>query len=201
MRELTLILASTPKMGIGLSGTLPWPSLKKEMAYFARVTKRSPSPNVQNVVIMGRKTWDSIPAKFRPLPDRLNIVVSRSIGGVEKREDKSLWAGSLEKALQWVGEDGKGKAGRVFVIGGAEIYKAALGLRETRRVLLTRVEREWECDAVFPLELKEGGEWQRVEQQKMDEWVGEEVPRGRQVEKEGTDDETGYEFEMWERVD
>ncbi|KAK4202721.1 putative dihydrofolate reductase [Triangularia verruculosa] len=203
MRELTLILASTPKMGIGLSGTLPWPSLKKEMAYFARVTKRSPSPTVQNAVIMGRKTWDSIPAKFRPLPNRLNIVISRSISSIEKREDTSLWAGSLEKALQWVdGEEEE--VGRVFVIGGAEIYRAALGLKEARRVLLTRVDREWECDAFFPLELKEdgeGGEWRRAGQEEMDAWVGEEVPRGRQVEKAGTEEETGYEFEMWERVD
>ncbi|KAK0748686.1 hypothetical protein B0T21DRAFT_380459 [Apiosordaria backusii] len=203
MRELTLILASTPKMGIGLSGTLPWPTLKKEMAYFARVTKRSPAPSVQNAVIMGRKTWDSIPVKFRPLPNRVNIVVSRSINmnSIEKKEDKSLWAGSLEKALECV--DGKeGEVGRVFVIGGAEVYRAALGLRETKRVLLTRVDREWECDAFFPLELSEEEKgWRRVGQEEMDRWVGEEVPRGRQVEREGTGEETGYEFEMWERVD
>ncbi|KAK4173942.1 dihydrofolate reductase-like domain-containing protein [Triangularia setosa] len=204
MRELTLILATTPKMGIGLAGTLPWPSLKKEMAYFARVTKRLVPPSQsaqQNAVIMGRKTWDSIPPRFRPLPNRLNIVISRSINTIEKREDQSLWAGSLEKALQWVDEEEGDKVGRVFVIGGAEIYKAALGLKEARRVLLTRVEREWECDAFFPLELTEREEgWRRVGQEEMDGWVGEEVPKGRQVEKEGTGEETGYEFEMWERV-
>ncbi|KAK0669622.1 putative dihydrofolate reductase [Cercophora samala] len=204
MRDLTLILASTPKMGIGLSNALPWPTtLKKEMAYFARVTKRAPSPSVQNAVVMGRKTWDSIPPRFRPLPDRINIVISRSISTIEKKEDKAIWAGSLEKALQWVDTEGEGQVGRVFVIGGAEIYKAALGLKEARRVLLTRVEREWECDVFFPIKLEEDGEggWKRVGQEQMDEWVGEEVPRGRQVEKEGTEEETGYEFEMWERVD
>ena len=79
---LTLILAATPNLGIGNSGGLPWPQLKKEMGFFARVTKRtSPSTSTEgvkkmNAVLMGRKTWESIPPKFRPLKDRLNIVIT-----------------------------------------------------------------------------------------------------------------------------
>jgi dihydrofolate reductase len=97
-----------------------------------------------------------------------------------------------------VGEVGEG---RVFVIVGDELYGAALGLRETRRVLLTRVRSAgFECDAFFPVRLEEGGEgeaeWRRSGQEEMDGWVGEEVPRGVQCEA-GTE----YEFEMWERVD
>ncbi|KAK4186536.1 dihydrofolate reductase-like domain-containing protein [Podospora australis] len=183
--ELTLIVAATREMGIGLSGTLPWTGLKKEMAYFARVTKRlaSPQQKCQNAVIMGRKTWDSIPEKFRPLPGRLNVVVSRSVPTVQEKvldgegKKKVVWAGSLEGALKYLqtpeqekGEEGQGEEEaekrRVFVIGGAEIYKAALRLKEARRILLTRVQRGFECDVFFPVKLTEegaqgraGGEW------------------------------------------
>ncbi|KPM34062.1 hypothetical protein AK830_g12506, partial [Neonectria ditissima] len=72
--ELTLIVAATRTMGIGANGGMPWTGLRKEMQYFARVTTRLPpqAPSTAvNAVIMGRKTWDSIPAKFRPLKDRL----------------------------------------------------------------------------------------------------------------------------------
>lgn len=91
-------------------------------------------------------------------------------------------------------------SGRVFVIGGAQIYRAALEMREARRVLLTRVRTAFECDTFFPLCLPESGVaekgWRRSGQAEMDAWLGEEVPRGVQ-EEAGTE----YEFEMWERVD
>ena len=74
MTRLTLIVAATLQNGIGQSGRLPW-RLPQEMAYFARVTTAAPEGNV-NAVIMGRNTWESIPAKFKPLQKRLNLVVS-----------------------------------------------------------------------------------------------------------------------------
>lgn len=74
--SLTVIVAATKSNGIGQSGKLPW-RLSKEMAYFARVTSSAPDGQ-KNAVIMGRKTWESIPAKFRPLSKRFNIVVSHN---------------------------------------------------------------------------------------------------------------------------
>jgi dihydrofolate reductase len=150
---------------------------------------------MQNAVIMGRKTWESIPARFRPLPGRLNVVISRSLGQ-KPSEGGVVVAGSLEEALQEL-RGRAGGVGRVFVIGGAQIYGAALERREARRVLLTRVRSEFECDTFFPVALEEGeGRWRRSGQEEMDGWVGEEVPRGVQSEA-GAE----YEFEMWERVD
>ncbi|KAL2201396.1 dihydrofolate reductase-like domain-containing protein [Corynascus similis CBS 632.67] len=209
--ELTLIVAATQQMGIGRNGTLPWTGLRKEMAYFARITKRL-QPK-QNAVVMGRKTWESIPERFRPLPGRWNVVISRSAaasGGLAAASSSSssasgndgmvTMAGSLEEALRHLGGKPGGVVGRVFVIGGAQIYRAALELKEARRVLLTRVRTDFECDTFFPIRLDETDAaekgWRRSGQEEMDAWVGEEVPRGLQVEA-GTE----YEFEMWERVD
>ena len=70
-----LVVAYTRKMGIGNNGTLPWPRLSKDMAHFVDKTKTAP-PGMMNAVVMGRKTWDSIPLALRPLKDRYNIVVT-----------------------------------------------------------------------------------------------------------------------------
>ncbi|OTA60411.1 dihydrofolate reductase [Hypoxylon sp. EC38] len=205
--ELTLIVAATRNMGIGRNGTLPWTGLKKEMAYFARVTKRlEPTTTASmNAVIMGRKTWDSIPPKFRPLKGRLNIVVSRSHSSPKRQVDTGLpteegpvRVGSLEQALEHL--KSAGKVGRAFVIGGAQIYGAALELKEAKRVLLTRVlSPDFECDTFFPLDLGEDSPksgWVKKSKDELDTWTGETVPEGVQ-EENGTQ----YEFQMWERVD
>ncbi|KAK1781727.1 dihydrofolate reductase-like domain-containing protein [Copromyces sp. CBS 386.78] len=210
--ELTLVLAATRDMGIGLNGGLPWTGLKKEMAYFARVTKRLPGQltgtKALNAVIMGRKTWDSIPPKFRPLKGRLNIVISRSVTSVPSASEKlesdegPVMASSLEQAINYLRQQQQRehKVGKVFVIGGGQIYGAALVLPKevSKRILLTRVlSPEFECDTFFSFELKDeaaGSEWERKSKEELNEFVGEEVPEGVQVEN-GTE----YEFQMWER--
>ncbi|KAI5855579.1 dihydrofolate reductase-like domain-containing protein [Durotheca rogersii] len=217
--ELTLIVAATRSMGIGRRGGLPWTDLRKEMAYFARVTKRpaasdsarSAAAPPLNVVVMGRKTWDSIPPRFRPLRGRLNLVVSRSASTSSpppEGPEGPVFVASLENALDYltVPSDDHGISAhappsprRVFVIGGAQIYAAALRLPGARRVLLTRVlEPEYECDVSFPLALADGGGsgWVRRSKEELDAWTGEAVPEG--VQEEG---ETRYEFQMWEKTD
>ncbi|KAI0166270.1 dihydrofolate reductase [Xylariaceae sp. FL1272] len=210
--ELTLVVAATRSMGIGRAGTLPWTGLNKEMAYFARVTKRvssdDPSQNV-NAVIMGRKTWDSIPPKFRPLKGRLNIVISRShteppLPSVDLNTE-AVKVSSLEQAIEYLKSSPTAPPmAKVFVIGGAQIYGAALQLKEARRVLLTRVLSDFDCDTFFPLKLSEDssdvesgkGKWVRKSKAELDHWAGEAVPEGIQEESH-----TQYEFQMWERVD
>ena len=194
------------------------------MAYFARTTLRAPPSHI-NALLMGRKTWESIPARLRPLKGRVNVVVTRrgeelfgkEEGGNGKKGVEGPWAvGSLREGWEVLGrvlggegdgapdEEGKEggplKLGRVFVIGGAEIYAAALGMPNCRRVLLTRVWTEFECDTFFPVRLGggQGGKsaegWVQRSKQELDGWVGEVVPPGRREEK-GVE----WEFEMWER--
>jgi hypothetical protein len=77
MSRVTLIVAATTNNGIGQAGKLPW-RLPQEMQYFARVTTGEPDgKGKKNAVVMGRATWESIPRRFRPLPGRINFVVSR----------------------------------------------------------------------------------------------------------------------------
>lgn len=161
-----------------------------------------------NAVIMGRKTWDSIPPKFRPLKGRLNIVISRSFPSPSSEpaslETDSVKASSLEQAISYLRSRPQGTLGRVFVIGGGQIYASALEIKEAKRVILTKVMSDFECDTHFSLKLSDDDEgqgesdtgWVKRSKGELDAWAGETVPEGVQVEN-GTE----YEFHMWERRD
>jgi dihydrofolate reductase len=165
-------------------------------------------PEGTNAVIMGRKTWESIPPKFRPLKGRTNFVISRSAPQLPSSpsritQDEGAYrvptvADALNVLTAKNAQEGKTEAvGRAFIIGGAEIYKLSLGLKEAKRVLLTRVLNEFECDTFFPLTLQgEEGEhgWRKRSKEELDKWIGENVLEGIQLEN-GTE----YVFEMWER--
>jgi dihydrofolate reductase len=210
---LTLILAATPNLGIGNSGGLPWPQLKKEMGFFARVTKRtSPSPSMEsskkvNAVLMGRKTWDSIPPKFRPLKDRLNIVITSKpdvfMTKLDKKTDVEgpMVCSSVLDAISQLESQHKNnlpspniQLDKVFVIGGATIYNAALELPQTKRILLTKVHKEFECDTFFPINLDETTIWRNASREEVQEFTGEEIQEGG-IEEQGIK----FEFCMYER--
>lgn len=158
---------------------------------------------------MGRKTWQSLPPKARPLKGRLNVVVSRDVQALGLREEEEegvIGVGGVEEGLRLLaernreGEGGKESVlGRVFVIGGAEIYRKVLGMGCCERILWTRVGGGWECDVWFPggvLEEGEGGGggWVRRSGEEMERWVGEEGVGG--VKREG---EVVFETFMLER--
>jgi dihydrofolate reductase/thymidylate synthase len=144
MRNFDIVVAADAKLGIGKNGTLPW-KLPGDMAYFKRVTSETSAPDMRNAVIMGRKTWESIPPKFRPLPNRLNIVLSR--GNVDL-PDHVLLAHNLEQALQLAANDATVE--NVFVIGGGEIFAAALNHAACRRLYLTDIHSDFACDVFLP---------------------------------------------------
>src|SRR5438045_636666 len=108
-----------------------------------------------NAVIMGRKTWDSVPERFRPLKGRLNVVLSRSNPAVawdgSGTDQEPVNLSSLTTALEGLAQSRD--VDRAFVIGGAEIYRTALQAPETKRILLTRVLTDFECDTSFPINL------------------------------------------------
>lgn len=153
---------------------------------------------------MGRKTWESIPPKFRPLKGRLNIVISRSFRTPPEEpislETDPLKASSLQQAITYLRGRPQGTLGRVLVIGGGQIYTSALEMKEARRILLTKVMTDFECDTQFSLKLSdEGGSapgWVKRSKDELDAWAGGSIPEGVQVEND-----IRYEFQMWERTD
>jgi len=221
-RILTLIVATTKDLGIGKDGGLPWPQLKREMGYFARVTKRRPSSLPEhtksiNAVVMGRKTWDSIPPKFRPLKGRLNVVISRSMkheAAHDEVQEGPMIVGSLEAAMHALQEHGKDSQaeklaiGDIFVIGGSSIYDSALALPQAKRVLLTKIKSpEYDCDTYFPVNLdaeqaKEDG-WQRKSWAQLVDFAGGETVVGGEdvLEGEGclSEGEVKWEYCLYER--
>ena len=139
--KLGLLYARSRNGVIGQGNAMPW-HLPEDLAHFKQVTMGCP-------VIMGRKTWDSLPPKFRPLPGRRNIVVTRQ---ADWEAEGALRAESVAKALALCGD-----APQAWVTGGSEIYRMALPLADT--VLVTEIDADYEGDAFAP-EL--GAEWHEV---------------------------------------
>lgn len=156
-RSFVVIVAATAgSLGIGKNGALPW-RLAADMAYFKRCTSTPSTANKVNAVIMGRKTWQSIPDRFRPLQGRRNVVLSRN---PKAREDlllpeDVLIAGSLSEALGLLSLPPHAvDVDKVFVIGGGSVYTEAVASKLCEKVLLTSVRdldgRFEDCDVHFP---------------------------------------------------
>lgn len=128
---LTLIAAIARNGVIGMDNRLPW-HLPADLKHFKTLT-------AGHAVIMGRKTWESLPEKFRPLPGRQNIVVTRNTAYAASGASV---ASSLPDALATATGD------EAFVIGGAELYQAALPLAD--RLQFTEIDAEFEGDTWFP---------------------------------------------------
>jgi len=208
------VVATERSRGIGKDGGLPW-KLPGDMAYFKALTSTTRDGKRVNAVVMGRKTWDSIPDKFRPLPGRLNVVLSRSFGApgdadendgrralsanatnianntnalgsstianntngnnvgdraIDDADDSAtlrreeaaarggprlpkgvLGAGSLRAAMELLASpEHSNRVETTFVIGGAQVYEAAIASPECTALHVTHIDADAECDAFFP---------------------------------------------------
>ncbi len=149
MKQFSIIAAIDQQMGIGKNGTLPW-HLPEDLKYFNNVTKKT-EPDKENAVIMGRRTWESLPEKFRPLPDRINAVISSN--SELELPDGVLHFDSLDAALTAMSTSSK--IDQIFVIGGAKLYEEAVLHPELERIYLTRIESTFDCDTFFPDQIPE----------------------------------------------
>ena len=143
--DFDIVVAADEKGGIGKGPDLPW-KLPGDTKFLKRITTETSARNLRNAVIMGRKTFETIPPRFRPLKGRLNVVVTRNRS--YEAPDGVLVVTGIDEALTRIGQDASVE--RVFVLGGGEIYALALGMGACRRVYLTRVEGDFGCDAFFP---------------------------------------------------
>uniref|UniRef100_A0A4X1T6N5 dihydrofolate reductase n=3 Tax=Sus scrofa TaxID=9823 RepID=A0A4X1T6N5_PIG len=120
-----------------------------EYKYFQRMTTTSSVEGKQNLVIMGRKTWFSIPEKNRPLKDRINIVLSRELK--EPPQGAHFLAKSLDDALKLTEQpELKNKVDMVWIVGGSSVYKEAMNKPGHIRLFVTRIMKEFESDTFFP---------------------------------------------------
>lgn len=128
-----MIAAMARNNCIGVDGDLPW-DIPEDMAHFRRVTKGKP-------VIMGRKTWESLPEAVRPLPGRTNIIITRQTDYTVP--DGVLVFSDMQEAIQT-----QSTAEEIMIIGGAQIY--AMGMPFADRLYITHVDRDVDGDTFFP---------------------------------------------------
>ncbi|MDB5861053.1 MAG: folA [Ramlibacter sp.] len=143
--KLGVIYARARNGVIGKGNAMPW-HLPEDLAHFKQTTLGAP-------VLMGRKTWDSLPPKFRPLPGRRNIVITRQPDWHAQGAER---AGTLEDAIALCGD-----VPAAWVTGGAEIYQLALPLAST--AVVTEIEADFEGDAYAP---RLGPHWQEVDRER-----------------------------------
>jgi dihydrofolate reductase len=177
LKPFSLVVATAKNGGIGLEGGFPWPFIKKDLAHFARVTKctnlaltsselaaqtaiyhaadifESSTTDLQNVLIMGRKTYESLPANMQPLPDRLNFILTANKDYQPKCKDGATPPRvfpSMEAALEAASFEPN--VGEIFVIGGHNLYAKSLSEFEhlCKLVIRTRINKDFKADVMMP---------------------------------------------------
>ncbi|XP_067295096.1 dihydrofolate reductase [Pseudorasbora parva] len=150
-RILSCIVAVCPDMGIGKNGNLPWHPIRlsNEFKHFQKMTMTPSVEGKKNVVIMGRKTWFSIPPQNRPLKNRINVVLSRELKTAP--EGAHYLASDLSSALKLLDSSELEKhVDQVWVIGGSTLYKEVMEGSGPRRLFVTRVLKQFDCDTFIP---------------------------------------------------
>ncbi|HZH86652.1 MAG TPA: dihydrofolate reductase [Brumimicrobium sp.] len=151
--KCALIVAMGKHREIGKDNDLLW-KLPRDMQFFKETTQG-------HIVVMGRKNWESIPEKFRPLPNRKNIVISRN---ADYRPKGALLITDLKDLNQHLDPDKK-----CFIIGGAQIYQLALEQDLIDEIYVTQVQETFEADTYFPFI-----DWENWEEEDLLEYKNDE---------------------------
>ncbi|XP_010429077.1 PREDICTED: bifunctional dihydrofolate reductase-thymidylate synthase 1-like isoform X2 [Camelina sativa] len=149
-RSYQVVIAATRDMGLGMDMKLPW-DLPFEYEFFQRVTTRTSDPKKRNATIMGRKSWDSTPLEHRPLPGRLNIVLTKSTCLDIATDENVLVCSSMESALELLATAPYSLSiETVFVIGGGELLRNYMNASGCDAINLTEIDISVPCDAFAP---------------------------------------------------
>ena len=135
--KILMIVAMDEQGNIGYNGSLPW-KLSADMSRFRTLT----IADGFNAVIMGRKTWDSLPEKYKPLPERLNIVMSRNTSWKNENAESALYPGRAKEIAYANGCD------ECWIIGGAQIYN--MYLDRVDEIHITKVHTLDSGNIIFP---------------------------------------------------
>ncbi|KAH7644307.1 serine/threonine protein kinase-like protein [Dermatophagoides farinae] len=153
-KKIALVAACCRSNGIGKDGNLPW-RLRSEMDFFTRITSTvlDSAPGLagdeqvkKNAVIMGTRTYMSIPPSFRPLKNRVNVVLSRTIN--EAPAGVEFLFRSLDEAVKKLSE--MPNIDQLYVIGGSEVYNESVARSDCDLIFLTKIDADFDCDRFFP---------------------------------------------------
>lgn len=137
---MNIIVAYCKNRGIGLANRLPW-RLRKDMEHFKNLT----IGDGNNAVIMGRKTWESLPDRFKPLPKRVNIILSRTMD--PHHSDRVHIFPDIISAKQFCEQH---DYSQVWILGGQKIYEQFIGDNDVQNIFVTHIDKHFPCDAFFP---------------------------------------------------
>jgi len=146
MKDFSIIIAVDNENGIGAANDLAW-NIPEDRKYFRDVTTKTKDPKKQNAVIMWRKTWESIPKKYRPFSKRQNYILSRSYKNWAKNASWAFEFSDIESCLKQVGK--RKDIENIFVIGWAQIYNQVLKHPHFKRAHVTRIYHKYHCDTFF----------------------------------------------------
>lgn len=147
MLDFSIVVAHDKNRGIGKNNDLVW-NIPEDMSYFKQLTTTTEDPNKQNIVIMGRKTYESIPSQFRPLSKRHNIIISSST--VYNNQNVATCT-SIESALKlskslYIAN----QIERIFCIGGSQLYQSMIKDITCTKLYITMIHDKFDCDCYFP---------------------------------------------------
>lgn len=141
--KVYIIAGVDEEFGLGKQGDLAW-KLQKDMDHFKTVTTNVEETTATNAVIMGRTTWESLPASVQPLPDRFNIVLTTDVNFQPKGAEV---ARTIDDALDAADLD---EIETIFIIGGAKVYEEAINHEAVDGIYLTHISGTHDCDVFFP---------------------------------------------------
>jgi dihydrofolate reductase / thymidylate synthase len=150
-KRVNLIVAVDSRWGIAKNGRIPW-DIKEDKNFFTDVTKRIYGENKMNAMILGKNSWKEITPNYRGLKDRINVVVSSTMTQEElildnETKTPSYLCSTFDHALQLCQ---KLDCGKIFICGGVNIYKEAMDKKILDEIYLTKIDHDYETDAIFP---------------------------------------------------
>lgn len=149
--DIVVCIDQDNKIGSSKTNSIPW-RLPEDLKHFKTITTQTSKKEYVNAVIMGRKTWESIPPRFRPLPDRINIIVSTTLEAPPTDAKDTFVANSYQAAISLT--DDFPNIDNTFIIGGSSLYNMAVTDKRLRHVYLSRYQASHpEADVLFPTEI------------------------------------------------
>ncbi len=154
MKNFSMIIAVDNANWIWKNNTLAW-KLSADLKYFKDITTTTSDLWKMNAVVMWRKTWESIPVKYKPLPDRVNCIISKTLkteSTDSKIDDFVLYFNSLDHAIEELSK--KENIENIFIIWWASIYNEAMKHKNLERIYITEIDWDFSCDTFVELDLE-----------------------------------------------